>query len=157
MSKRLAALALCVLIADQASKWWALRTLSQPPSDVAVLPGFLHLSLAFNSGGAFGLLPHLRALFVLGGALVLLLLLWALRRRIPDRRVRVTLALWLAGTMGNLVDRIRLGYVVDFIDIRYHGRGVWPTFNLADVGITVGGVFLALAIIAKPASENAPP
>ncbi len=122
---------------DQLTKAAALAALGEGHS-LPVLGGLLHLTLTHNAGGAFGLLP-LGWLLVLVGVLCclglpLLLLRW------PGVTVGPALLLGLiwGGAAGNLLDRIRTGAVLDFIDLR-----VWPVFNIADIALTVG--FAALA------------
>jgi signal peptidase II len=139
------ALALLIIVLDQLSKWLALDTLTLGrPIEVT---GFFNLSLAFNRGAAFSFLAGadgwqaaLFALLAVVAAGVISVLIW----RHPAKRLFCSgLTLILGGALGNLVDRLRLGQVVDFLD--FHALGShWPTFNIADSAITVGAALLII-------------
>ena len=138
-----AVVALLVLTADQASKLWAQQTLS-PGHQVTVIGGWLWFRLLSNSGATLGLLRGHNLLFLavsalLVGAVVVILL----RGGASNMLAAVALGAVAGGTAGNLLDRIRLGHVVDFIDVQ-----VWPaTFNLADAAIRLGVVVFLLALL----------
>lgn len=134
------ALAAAVLVLDQAAKAAVLALLTGREA----VTGFLNLVLVANRGISFGLfqdMPQvgrwLWAAVALGisGAL----LVWM--RRTPDRLLRYALAGIVGGALGNAIDRVRLGAVVDFVDLHAFGYH-WPAFNLADAAITVGAVVL---------------
>ena len=142
---RLAAwIALAVLGADQLSKQWAARALLVGDT-VPVLPNVFHLTLVHNTGGAFGLLRGHTGWFLLlslAATAVIGYQLWqSLRQRRRASRELWALSLILGGAVGNGLDRLRLGYVVDFLDFR-----VWPVFNLADSCITVGAILMAVLL-----------
>jgi signal peptidase II len=138
-----------VLLLDQATKLLAEAWLL-PYRPVPVLP-MLNLMLAYNPGAAFSLLadqPGWQRWFFVALALgVSSYLLWWLRGLAPGRRLEATgLGLLLGGAIGNVIDRLWLGMVIDFIDVHYAGWH-WPAFNLADSAITVGvGLLLISAI-----------
>lgn len=136
-----------VFVADQLSKLWVLDRLA-PGSPVTVIPGLFHLTLVMNPGVAFGIfagVPRDWRWLVMLFSLAALLLLCSLAVRIlPDGGWlgRLAVGLVVGGAAGNLVDRGRLGAVVDFLDVfwrQYH----WPAFNVADSAITVGVALLA--------------
>ena len=139
-------LSLLVIVLDQATKALASAYLSlyEP---VALLPLF-NLTLMHNTGAAFSFLGNAggwqRWLFVAIAVAVSGGLIWWLRQ-LPrsDTWLAVALALVLGGALGNVWDRVYLGYVVDFIDV-YYGRHHWPAFNVADSAITIGAVMLLL-------------
>lgn len=138
-------LAVVVAMADQASKYFALTRLQD--GDVAVAP-FLNFILAFNSGAAFGFLSDAggwqNAFFVAIAVAVGVAILFMLRQLKPGQaHIAVALMLVLGGAVGNLIDRLRFGHVVDFIDF-YIGNWHWYTFNIADAAITIGAIVLAL-------------
>lgn len=117
-----------------------------------VLGAVLHFTCQINTGGAFSMLPDSTAvLSVVSGVVVLGLLLFGPRLAADSSLALIGLGLVAGGALGNLLDRIRLGYVVDFIDFR-----VWPVFNVADIGITVGAglLILALATGGKPRPDE---
>lgn len=107
---------------------------------IPVINDVFHLTYLHNPGGAFGILAYRTWFFILVALVVVLLIFGFLRHVRPPGNSWLTaaLALQLGGTLGNLLDRIRQGYVIDFLDFRF-----WPVFNLADTSIVVG-VFLLL-------------
>lgn len=136
-----------VLILDQASKWLASAHLAfQQP--LPVVPGFFNLTLAHNRGAAFSLFHDAsgwqRWLFVtLALTISAILMVWLARLRHGQHWLAASLALIIGGAVGNLIDRLRLGYVIDFLDV-YVGRYHWPTFNVADSAISVGAAILLI-------------
>jgi len=138
-------LSLLVVGLDQLAKGWAVETLA---GRVIEVTGWFNLVLAYNTGAAFSFLHDAggwqRGFFIaVGAAVVPLLLLWLTRLGDGQRMESAGLALVLGGAVGNLIDRIRLGHVVDFID--WHVAGWhWPAFNLADAAITLGALLLVL-------------
>ena len=131
-----------VVGADQLTKWAALQAL--PPYQPLPLAGFVNLTLAFNSGAAFSFLADgggwqrwLLSAVAIGVSAYLLVWLRGIAR---GKLVEVIgLGLILGGALGNLIDRLWLGAVIDFIDLHYAGWH-WPAFNLADTAITLGVV-----------------
>ena len=137
-------LALLVLALDQATKLWASAALDYGVP-VAVLP-FFNLILVYNTGAAFSFLADAggwqRIFFiVLSTGVSAVLAVWIWRLPSTMRLLGVALALVLGGALGNLVDRIAYGHVIDFIDL-YAGGWHWPAFNIADSAITCGVVLL---------------
>jgi signal peptidase II len=136
--------ALAVAVADYATKSWALMFLESSMS-TPVLPG-LDLVLVFNSGAAFGILANAggwqRWLFLGAGATIsLAVAVTLLRAKSKDMSFNIGLMLILGGAFGNMVDRVRQGFVVDFIDLHFRGWH-WPAFNLADFAISTGAILL---------------
>jgi signal peptidase II len=134
---------------DQISKLWAVAVLTayQP---LPVINGF-NLTLVFNPGAAFSFLSDAggwqRWFFVaLALAVSITIVIWLLRLPAGQRWLSTALSLVLAGAVGNLIDRIRIGEVIDFIDI-YYSRWHWPAFNIADSAISVGAVMLLIDAI----------
>ena len=148
--------AAAVYMSDQASKAWAVRRL-KTGEVVRAVEGLLHFSYAENPGIAFGQLQEggefgRWMLAGLAGLAVVGLLLYFFRTRRTDDRLLGALALLLAGVAGNLTDRVRMGHVVDFIDV-FIGSYQWPTFNVADAAICVGAGLLALDLILEGRRE----
>lgn len=132
-----------VVALDQALKAIVVRTLPLGGS-VALLP-FLSLTRVHNPGVAFSLFPQVPA-FV-PAAIVVTLLVLLFRREAQwtqDLQVQRALVLLAGGALGNLIDRVRLGAVIDYLDLR-----VWPVFNLADVAVTVGAALLILSLVTR--------
>lgn len=133
-----------VLVLDQATKLAAERLLTLY-AQVEVLPSF-NLTLVYNRGAAFSFLAGAggwqRWFFVLLAAAVsIFIVLWLKRLDRKERWTAAGLALILGGAIGNLIDRLWHGHVIDFIDL-YYGRYHWPAFNIADSAITVGAAIL---------------
>ncbi len=139
-----------IYLVDQSTKAWAVRTL-RFGNDRTIINGFFDLVYAQNDGIAFGQLQESgglgRWVFVaLAAVAALVVFYYFLRTPRDDDRVLGACALLLAGIVGNLTDRARLGYVIDFIDI--HARSYhWPTFNIADASITIGALLLAYDMV----------
>ena len=138
-------LSAAVIALDQVSKWWALANL-QPYQPVVVIDKFLNWMLAFNTGAAFSFLADSggwQRWFFTGLAIIVsaVLVIWLARTARRDWRNAVPLAMIVGGAIGNVIDRIRFGHVVDFIDI-YVGQHHWPAFNIADSAICVGALGL---------------
>lgn len=142
------------IVADQVTKIWAVSALALPNGELpanashirtklhVVFDSWFNLKLAGNKGAAFGLFNTLPEswrvpFFVLISAIAVAVIFTLYRKADGERLQRWALTLILGGAIGNLIDRIRLGYVVDFIDWHY-GDKHWPTFNVADIAISVG-------------------
>ncbi len=141
-------IAIVVIVLDQVSKLAAVKYLIRHPIE---LTSFLNLSLVFNQGAAFGLLSNASGwqnmLFVIIAIVVSLFIVTMVRRLgANDVQVLVGLMLILGGAVGNVIDRLRYGYVVDFIDVHYD-HWHWPAFNMADSAITMGAILLVLDAI----------
>lgn len=139
-------LAALVVILDQVTKFLAGHYL-QLHAPLALAPG-LNLTLAHNTGAAFSFLSHAggwqRWFFILLTLVVsVAIIIWL--RCLPRHRrwLACCLALILGGALGNLCDRVLLGYVIDFIDVYYHTLH-WPAFNVADSAITAGALMLII-------------
>ena len=105
---------------------------------VALLPGFFNLTHTRNTGAVWGTLQHQNAWLTIFSLLALGLIAFCYRWLVDARRVhRLALGLMLGGVLGNLIDRVRLGWVVDFLDVYWRNHH-WPTFNLADAAIFLG-------------------
>lgn len=133
---------LVLLGVDQLTKW-LVATRLQPGDSLTVVPHLLQLTYVQNHGGAFGILAYQADKFVWLG-LVLVLVLVATRFYLGDgnRALTLSLAFLAGGILGNLVDRLRYGYVIDFLDLR-----VWPVFNVADSLICIGAALLLYVLL----------
>lgn len=141
-------LALMVLAIDQLSKYM-IRTYFRLNESLPVIRSVFHLTYVHNPGAAFGLLANNTWVFVGVTVLVAIIILVVYRYLPPDRPLlRLALALMLGGALGNLIDRLRFGYVVDFLDLR-----IWPVFNLADMAIVIGVIILCWQLL-LPAGEQ---
>ena len=143
--------AFLVLVADQVTKAWATASL-KPVVYIEVLPAFFRLSYATNRGVAFSLFADsqfdIRWILSAVSLIAALFVLSYFRRVPPDKPLlNVSLALLMAGIVGNMIDRVRLGEVVDFIELHWRDLYSWPTFNIADSAICIGAVLLALEML----------
>ena len=130
--------ALAVIILDIATKFIAVTTLS-PGQSIKVLPGIFHITLVLNKGAAFGLLKNHNSLFMaLSFAVIFFIIVYTYRYKPITSTILIAFGLILGGAIGNIIDRIRFGCVVDFFDFR-----IWPVFNIADSSITIGVIMLA--------------
>jgi signal peptidase II len=151
-------LSLIVVLLDQATKWLVMTGL-EPFEVVEIVPN-VNLTLMFNPGAAFSFLAEaggwqrwLFAAFALGisGALVV----WLLRLQSGERALALALALIIGGAIGNLIDRVLLGHVIDFVQVYLPFIPLamfnpWPAFNVADSAISVGVVILLIATLVTP-------
>jgi signal peptidase II len=136
-----AAIGLVIVALDQLSKWQVLRHM---PAERVEVTGFFNLVLLCNTGISFGLMPGESTLkpwllSAFAAAVVVGLLIWV--RRKDSLLLTAACGLVVGGALGNVVDRLRLGCVIDFIDLHAAGWH-WPAFNLADSAITVGVALL---------------
>lgn len=146
-------IALGVLIADQISKLWIERGLL-PAMSQEVLPGLFSLTRVHNTGVAFGMAQGNNLVTGVLAFLIFVLSVWLTRGwDWARRRVQVLAGMIAGGAVGNLIDRVRLGYVLDFLDFHYAGWS-WPAFNIADSGISVGVMLLTLAWLSGHSPEK---
>lgn len=136
--------ALSVLLFDQLTKFWALRLLKSGIS-APLIPRIFHLTLVENEGIAFGLLPGIDKILLVAITLSIIILIFFGLRMDPQRWTsQWGIGLILGGALGNWVDRVRVGAVVDFLDFR-----IWPVFNFADTAITIGVGLFFLEMLKK--------
>ena len=140
-----------VLIADQVTKAWATAKL-QAIDTMEIIPNFFRFTYARNRGVAFSLFAdsQFETKWILAGistaaAIGVVVYLW--RSGAHEKRLNYALSFLLAGIVGNLIDRVRLGEVVDFIDFHWYEQYTWPTFNIADAAICVGAALLAIEMM----------
>lgn len=146
------ATAFAVLVLDQLSKWWMLTDILSPPTLLKITP-FFNLVLTWNRGISFGFFKAdspwgTWLLAAVAGVIVIFLLRWMFKGE--SRLSVVALGLIVGGAIGNVIDRVRFGAVVDFLDFHLAGTH-FPAFNVADSAITVGAAALVLeALFAGP-------
>ena len=143
-----------VILFDQLTKAWIMATLPVHQG-FPVVDGLINIVHVRNPGAAFGFLagaaPAFRSVFFIAVTVVALLIIFQYLRkaRVEERSLVVALALIVGGALGNLVDRVRFGEVVDFLDV-YLGDYHWPAFNVADSAISVGAALLAIILLGRP-------
>lgn len=126
-------LAMAVVVIDQWSKYY-IQTHMNLGMSIPVIPSVFHFTYILNPGAAFGILENQRIFFVIIGLIMIGAVLY-LYPRIPAkmRLLRLGTGLMMGGAVGNVIDRIKTGFVVDFFDFR-----IWPVFNIADIAIVIG-------------------
>lgn len=141
-----------VVVADQFIKLWATANLLGKAS-IVLIPGLLKLTYVMNYGAAFGMMSGMRWFLVILTGIILLGLIWALyTNKIEGLWMRLPIAMIVAGGIGNLIDRMRLGYVVDYLDINDFFS--FPMFNLADCFVVVGAIILVVYVLFFEAKEQ---
>jgi signal peptidase II len=152
-------IALLIVVIDHITKWLASAALMESP--VEIIPGYLRLSLVHNPGVAFGLFagegsvwkPYLfSALAVIA---LVALFLYSKHMPLERRLLQWALAITTGGILGNFLDRIFHGYVVDFVEFHIHDSFFWPNFNVADSCITIGIALLLIDTVRNPGIEEA--
>jgi signal peptidase II len=127
---------------------------------ISVIDGFFNITYVRNTGVAFGIFSSISSpvksllLSVFTGAAVILVIVYGLRMPAQNRLLQAGLSLILGGALGNLYDRVKYGYVIDFLEW-YAGPYHWPAFNIADSAITTGVVLLVIEIIRNEAPSRA--
>jgi len=146
-----------VMVLDQLTKWYMASWLSLYET-VAVMPYF-NLTMAHNHGAAFSFLADeggWQRWFFTGLALIIsaVLVVWLAKLKPTAKLEALSLSLILGGAIGNVIDRIVHGYVIDFLDV-YIGTSHWPAFNIADSAICIGAVLLIIdSFKAEPESKS---
>ncbi|MFI8482559.1 signal peptidase II [Pseudomonas sp. NPDC078700] len=151
-------LTLLVFVLDQASKFYFDNTLSMY-QQIVVIPDYFSWTLAYNKGAAFSFLAAesgwQRWFFAaIAIAVSVVLVVWLKRLKADETLLAVALSLVLGGAIGNLVDRIVLGHVVDFILVHWQNQWRFPAFNLADSAITLGAILLGLDMFKSKKPEE---
>ena len=154
-SKWYVLLALGVLIADQMTKWWA--QMSLPMAQPIKVTDFLNWFLIYNPGAAFSFLSQAggwqRWFFTVIGIVAAIVIIWLLQKNTHDRPFCLALSLILGGAIGNVIDRLLYGAVVDFIDVHYDGWH-WPAFNIADSAISIGATLIVINEIRRAIKDR---
>ncbi|MCX7354546.1 MAG: signal peptidase II [Alphaproteobacteria bacterium] len=137
-------IAVFIVALDQASKWWLLELMGRDPRVIEVTP-FFNLVLGLNRGVSFGLFDSAEMgpwpFLLLAAAITVALLVWLAKA--GQRWTATALGLIIGGAVGNAIDRVRFGGVVDFLDFHALGRH-WPAFNVADSAICIGVIMILI-------------
>ncbi|WP_339080129.1 signal peptidase II [Pseudomonas sp. TMP9] len=141
-------LSLGIFVVDQATKFWFDNNLTMY-QQIIIIPDYFSWTLAYNTGAAFSFLADAagwqRWFFAAVATVVsVVLVVWLKRLKPGETWLALALALVLGGALGNLVDRVVFGHVVDFILLHWHQQWYFPAFNVADMAITCGAILLAL-------------
>ena len=159
MRKRYYILTLLILVFDHLTKWWISSEFGLHQS-FDIIPHYLRIVRVHNTGVAFGLFaefhsawkPYLLALMAVIAVVVIVIY----SARMPSERIllQLALAVTMGGILGNFIDRIAHGFVVDFIEFHIRDKFYWPTFNVADSAITVGIALLLIDTIKNPEEDS---
>ena len=138
-----------VLLIDQLSKCLVHLKLV-PGESIPIIKNVFHISLIHNTGCAFGLFRHQATILMALSILTIVMILVFYRQLVGSGRIlRVAVSLLIGGASGNLIDRLRFGYVVDFLDFQ-----IWPVFNLADSAVTIGVALILWNLFHKRCSRS---
>ncbi|HZK24815.1 MAG TPA: signal peptidase II [Oscillospiraceae bacterium] len=138
-----------LLLLDQGTKWYVTQKLSVRQS-IPVIKNVFHITYIRNPGAAFSILSHRPALLIVIATVVTIgLVVFFYSVPVEQKLLRLALTFAIAGALGNLIDRLRLGYVVDFLDFR-----VWPIFNVADIAIFMAIGLLVLDLARTPGGKG---
>lgn len=153
--KQYYAIALLVLLLDCLTKWFV-RLYLDPHRSVELIPGFLRFSYWENSGVAFGLFDAVASawkpyvLASIAAVAVVAIIIYSAHVPAERRLMQAALAVITGGILGNFIDRVARGCVIDFIDFHVYDAFRWPTFNVADSAITIGIALLLIDTIKNP-------
>ncbi|MEA5091344.1 Lipoprotein signal peptidase [bioreactor metagenome] len=139
-----------VVMLDQITKYMIVRNMTEGMS-IPIIDQVFHLTFVLNPGAAFGMLEHNREFFIIMAIVVLMFVVY-MRKKILEEPlpIQIGIALFVGGALGNLIDRMKTGLVVDFFDFR-----IWPVFNIADIAICLGvGVMIWSIIREELKSRN---
>ena len=140
-----------VLILDIITKHWALAALAAGEG-IPLLPGVFHLTYVENTGIAFGMMENKRIVFITLSVIILAaLFIYLLKAPRRDAWLKLGAALVVSGSVGNLIERVSKGYVVDFLDFRLIN---FPVFNVADIGVTCGFILFFISLIVGWSSNS---
>jgi signal peptidase II len=148
-----------ILLLDQITKFYVDSSMRLHES-IPVIQGFFNITYVRNPGAAFGFLadasPLFRSIFFVAVTVLAIILVvhYIWKSRAEEPFLTFALALILAGAVGNLIDRVRLGEVIDFLDV-YIGSYHWPAFNVADSAISVGAVILFIELTRRVSEKQA--
>ena len=135
-----------LVLLDQATKLLALTKL-KPVGNITVIPGFFDFTFVENRGAAFGILHRKRFFFIILTIIIVLVIIYEMKKMPVNKeynKLRWAFTLIISGAIGNLIDRIIRGYVVDFFEFTFID---YPVFNVADIFVVIGALFMAFLVI----------
>ena len=129
-------ISILVVVLDQLSKFFVSKYMVLGQS-IPLIKNILHFTYILNTGAGFGILKGWNIILIFVSLIIIGILFFNIDKIIKEKKINIPIALVLGGAVGNLIDRIFLGHVIDFIDFR-----IWPAFNVADSCITIGAIWL---------------
>lgn len=141
-------LSFVIVVLDQLSKYAAIKHLKEA-IPITIIPNFFRLTYVENYGAAFGILQNRKWFFIIITCAVVICLTFFLIKYYYKINflMRIGLGMLLGGTIGNFIDRVRFGYVVDFFSFRLFNRYEFPVFNIADIAIVIGTIIILILIL----------
>lgn len=141
-------LSAAIVILDQITKIWAINNLKNAGT-ITIIPNFFRLAYVENFGAAFGILQNKRWIFIVISVTVIIGIVFFLLRHYNKLNifVKIALAMLLGGAIGNFIDRIRLGYVIDFLSFRLFNAYEFPVFNVADIFIVISTFAILILVM----------
>ena len=136
-----------IFIFDQLTKYIVSQNIPLGGS-IPIIKNIFHLTYVLNRGAAFGIFKNQVYFLIITAIVAVTFILINLNRK-KTPRIEIALSLILSGAVGNLIDRLRLGAVIDFLDFR-----IWPVFNIADTAITIGAILLAYSVLFKKTEKS---
>lgn len=139
-----------LVLLDQVSKVF-MQSFLEYGNSVAILDGVFHLTYVENRGAAFGLFENMQVFFIIVAVIVTVVGLVYIHKSETSKLAKISICLIIAGAIGNLIDRVKMGYVVDFFDFRF----IWNyVFNIADVFVVIGTLLLCIYLLKSGKEEN---
>lgn len=142
-----------IIILDQLTKYWAVGTL-MGEKPIVLIEGFLQLNFVKNYGAAFGIMMNQRVFFLIITVIIVIGMIYYIRKYNNTRIMNYSLVMILGGAIGNFIDRLRIGYVIDFIDVNFWGVYDFPVFNIADSFIVIGTILLVILVLTNNHEVN---
>lgn len=140
-------IALLVIVIDQITKYVAVAFLYNP---ITIINGVFDFTLVYNQGAAFGILQNQKIVFLILTPIIIAFLFFYIKKHYKDNFWgNLSLGLIAGGAIGNYIDRIRLTYVIDFLDFK-----IWPVFNIADSCVVIGATILCLLLLKTPDKQG---
>lgn len=139
-----------LVLLDQVSKVF-MQNFLEYGNSVAILDGVFHLTYVENRGAAFGLFENMQVFFIIVAVIVTVVGLVYIHKSETSKLAKISICLIIAGAIGNLIDRVKMGYVVDFFDFRF----IWNyVFNIADIFVVIGTLLLCIYLLKSGKEEN---
>jgi len=136
--------ALIVVVLDQLTKF-LIRTNFKPGESVSIIKNVFHLTYVTNTGAAFSIFQGFNSFFIIFLVIVIGVIIYYIKNiKENEKRMQLAIGLFLGGTIGNLIDRVSIGAVTDFLDFR-----IWPVFNIADSAVTISVILLIILLWKK--------
>ena len=131
-------ISLFIILLDQLTKYMVSKYMGLHQS-IPLIKGMFHMTYIQNTGAGFGILKGWNTILIFISLVIIGMILFYFDRIVKEKAIHIPIALVLGGAIGNLIDRIFLGHVIDFVDFR-----IWPSFNVADSCITIGAIWLII-------------